>query len=71
MPNYDYKCDECEEVFETFHGMSEIPENLECPACKSEKVDKMISGGCGVHFKGYGFPGNDLKRRTNEGTSSE
>jgi putative FmdB family regulatory protein len=71
MPTYDYQCQDCEEIFEVFHGMMETPKNLECSSCKSGKVDKMISGGSAVHFKGYGFPGNDMKRSKNEGTSSE
>ena len=41
VPNYDYKCNECDHVYELFHGMSDDPE-FECPKCKSKEATKQI-----------------------------
>jgi putative FmdB family regulatory protein len=62
-PHYDYQCQDCEEIFEVFHGMKEKPKKLECSSCKSEKVDRIISGGLGVHFKGSGFYHTDYGKK--------
>ena len=71
MPNYDYKCNDCQNVQQEFHGMKEMPKNLECSACQSGNLSKIISGGLGVHFRGTGFYQTDYKRKENENTSSE
>jgi len=54
MPLYDYKCLECEEIWEVQHGISEAPE-LSCPACRSSRTQKVISRGVRVVYKGRGF----------------
>lgn len=59
MPTYDYKCNDCNESFEKFHGMSESPE-VSCPSCGTI-ADKMIGIGAGVHYKGSGFYTTDYK----------
>jgi putative FmdB family regulatory protein len=41
MPNYSYRCKECDEEFEIFHGMTEKPSP--CPNCKSEELKKLVS----------------------------
>ncbi len=53
MPTYEYQCVKCEHRFEEFHGMSERPK-LKCPKCKG-RVERLISGGAGLLFKGSGF----------------
>ena len=40
MPFYTYKCDECGEIFEIFHGMDE--QLCNCIACESDKSLKKI-----------------------------
>jgi len=60
MPTYDYKCTNCENVFEKFHGMNESPEIL-CPECNAISKKK-ISLGAGIVFKGSGFYVNDYKK---------
>lgn len=40
MPNYDYKCKNCEEVIEINHSINETPEVL-CPFCKTPMFKKM------------------------------
>ncbi len=46
MPNYDYKCEKCEHVFEEFKSMSErdVPTTEPCPACGEMAVTKAIGG---------------------------
>ena len=59
MPTYDYKCGECGEVFEKFHGMSESPK-VNCPNCEGA-AQKQIGAGSGIVFKGAGFYTTDYK----------
>jgi len=40
MPIYDYKCDECEDIFTEMHSMSASSEG--CPSCKSSNVHKTV-----------------------------
>ena len=64
MPNYDYKCMKCEYIFERFHGINEEI-SFSCPECTSTKVERQISGGSGIHFKGSGFYVTDYKNKSN------
>jgi putative FmdB family regulatory protein len=54
MPTYDYKCDACGHAFEQFQSMSAEPIR-KCPACKKNKVKRLIGTGAGLIFKGSGF----------------
>jgi len=60
MPTYEYECSVCG-VFEHFQGMSENPLK-KCPECGSRKVQRLISGGAGVIFRGEGFWETDYNR---------
>ena len=53
MPTYDYKCRDCDIVFERFQRITDDP-LLVCPEC-SGQVRRLIAGGTGVIFKGSGF----------------
>ena len=53
MPTYEYKCLECEKVFEEFQLITEPPIAV-CKFCGGE-VKRLISGGSGLLFKGTGF----------------
>jgi putative FmdB family regulatory protein len=53
MPTYEYKCLECEKVFEEFQLITEPPVAV-CKYCGGE-VKRLISGGSGLLFKGTGF----------------
>ncbi len=69
MPNYDYKCTSCGNVFEIFHGMTESPQ-IHCPDC-SAPATKKIGAGAGIVFKGSGFYVTDYKNKQNDsGTSA-
>jgi len=60
MPTYDYKCSSCGNRFDVFQGIHE--EQLKkCPRCGG-MVQRMISGGSGLIFKGSGFYITDYKK---------
>ena len=46
MPNYTYRCDACEHVWEAFYTMAEYKKPCEepCPECNEMKVQKAIDG---------------------------
>jgi putative FmdB family regulatory protein len=62
MPTYDYKCLECENIFEEFQKITDEPLK-ECPKCGGG-VRRLISGGAGLIFKGSGFYTTDYKRQS-------
>jgi putative FmdB family regulatory protein len=64
MPTYEYKCSECEEVFEFFQRMTDEPMKT-CPVCAG-KLNRLISGGMGVIFKGSGFYTTDYKNSSHK-----
>ena len=44
MPVYEYRCNNCNSVFEVEHLMEDKYEHLDCPVCKiNTKVEKLIS----------------------------
>jgi putative FmdB family regulatory protein len=54
MPTYEYACTACGHEFEAFHSITAAPIRL-CPKCGEQKVERLISGGAGLIFKGSGF----------------
>jgi len=61
MPTYDYKCKDCDKVFEHFQSMKD--EHLtRCLCEKNGSVTRMISSGSGIIFKGSGFYVTDYKK---------
>ena len=67
MPTYEYECTRCGHITEEFKPMS-APRRQRCPRCRS-KVERLISGGIGLHFKGSGFYINDS--RSKKGSSGQ
>jgi putative FmdB family regulatory protein len=57
MPAYEYQCKECGRRFEVRQKMSEQPIEV-CPECGGT-VERLISGGAGLIFKGAGFHTTD------------
>ncbi|RPH35772.1 zinc ribbon domain-containing protein [bacterium] len=43
MPVYDYKCTDCGTVYDIFHKVREIPEDVICPSCSSRKHTRLLS----------------------------
>lgn len=65
MPNYDYECTGCKNVFEKFQTMSEAPLKT-CPKCQGP-VERLIGAGAGIIFKGSGFYQTDYKKKPGVG----
>ncbi len=62
MPTYEYACPKCG-IVEAFQSIKE-PALTKCPTCKKAKVQRMVSLGGGVIFKGSGFWETDYNRST-------
>jgi putative FmdB family regulatory protein len=61
MPTYEYYCKECKFEFEEFQSIASEPLQ-KCPKCNG-KVERKISGGTGLIFKGSGFYITDYKNK--------
>jgi putative FmdB family regulatory protein len=53
MPTYEYRCNTCHHQFEEFQSIADRP-LTKCPKCGG-LVERLISGGAGLLFKGSGF----------------
>lgn len=72
MPNYDYKCQSCDHVFEVFQSMS-APKLENCPeeGCDGA-VKRLLGTGAGLIFKGGGFYETDYRSQSyKEGAKKE
>jgi len=54
MPTYEYQCNACKHRFEKFQSITAAPIK-KCPECGKSKVQRLISTGAGLIFKGSGF----------------
>jgi putative FmdB family regulatory protein len=43
MPIYEYACPRCDHRFELRRGMSAADDPVDCPACQSPEVQRLIS----------------------------
>ena len=59
MPTYEYKCRDCGEKFDEFQSITDPPVS-KCSSCGGP-VDRVISGGSGMLFKGKGFYKTDYR----------
>ncbi|MBN2589169.1 MAG: zinc ribbon domain-containing protein [Sedimentisphaerales bacterium] len=60
MPTYEYKCENCEHLFEHFQSMTSKPLR-KCPECGKNKLIRLIGSGAGIIFKGTGFYQTDYR----------
>jgi len=60
MPTYEYRCSACEHQLETFQSITAKPLK-KCPECGKQKLERLISGGGAVIFKGGGFYETDYR----------
>jgi putative FmdB family regulatory protein len=58
---YEYECNGCSNIQEEMHGMKENPV-IKCKEC-DEIMQRIISGGSGVIFKGGDWPTADAKMK--------
>ena len=61
MPTYAYACRACGHEFEALQEFSAKPLR-KCPECSKLKLERLISGGGGIIFKGDGFYETDYKK---------
>ena len=54
---YVYECDDCEVSWEIQASIKKCPTRKRCPSCGKLR-EKVITGGCGVIFKGFGWETN-------------
>ncbi len=59
MPTYEYRCKKCNHEFEEFQSITADPIKI-CPRCEG-RVERLISAGNGLIFKGSGFYITDYK----------
>ena len=59
MPTYEYECQSCGHHFELFQSITAEPVK-HCPRCQGP-VQKLISCGGGILFKGSGFYTTDYR----------
>jgi len=43
MPIYEYRCKTCGHVFETLRGIHDKDEEVICPTCRRQGVEKLLS----------------------------
>lgn len=65
MPTYEYECTRCGHQFEEFKPVS-APRRQRCPECRG-KVQRLISGGSGLLFRGSGFYHTDSRAKKGTG----
>lgn len=53
MPRYDYECPTCG-IIEIIHSIKDPPKR-KCPKCGKRKLQRLISSGINIIFKGEGF----------------
>ena len=63
MPTYEYYCPTCGVSFDYFQSITAEPLSA-CPECH-KPVQRKISGGAGLIFKGSGFYITDYKKNGN------
>ncbi len=64
MPTYEYRCKHCGHHFEEFQSVTDKPLAI-CPKCSGE-LQRLITGGSGLIFKGSGFYITDYKNEAKE-----
>ncbi|MDA0987135.1 MAG: zinc ribbon domain-containing protein [Bacteroidetes bacterium] len=70
MPTYEYKCKSCNYLFEELQSMKDDPLKI-CPKCKKRKLERLVSGGSGMIFKGSGFYLTDYKNAQKKSVTKE
>ena len=53
MPIYRFRCTECNNEFRGTYKVNET--KVECPECKSNETERLISRNVGVSYSGRGY----------------
>jgi len=61
MPTYEYECRKCGHRLERFQPISARPLRS-CPRCRG-RLQRLISAGAGILFKGSGFYATDYRSK--------
>ena len=64
MPTYEYRCLKCKKSFDSLQSIKAEPLSR-CIYCKG-KVERLISSGAGLIFKGTGFYVTDYKKSSGD-----
>src|SRR5947199_3875261 len=70
MPTYEYRCEFCHENTEAFQKMSDAA-LVTCPHCGKEGLQRVITGGAGVIYKGEGWYVTDYSKKSSGGKEPE
>jgi putative FmdB family regulatory protein len=65
VPTYTYRCKKCKMQFDSFQSIVDPPLKI-CPSCKGE-LERLITGGSGLIFKGSGFYITDYAKKNSSG----
>ena len=66
MPTYNYKCSHCDVEFSVFQSINDKT-LTDCNKCdKSDSINRVITGGTGMIFKGDGFYLTDYAKKDNK-----
>lgn len=61
MPTYEYECQKCGNRLDRFQSISAPPLKV-CPECRG-RLQRLISAGAGIIFKGSGFYTTDYRSK--------
>lgn len=63
MPMYEFRCNECENLFTVTCSVKDRIQPRKCPECSSTNTEKIISL-CSFILKGDDWPGKNLRVRS-------
>jgi putative FmdB family regulatory protein len=66
MPTYEYRCHFCNHLLEEVQKMSDSP-LVKCPFCGKNGLERIVSGGAGVIYKGEGWYVTDYSKKSSGG----
>ena len=64
MPIYEFKCMECEEVFEVLCVNSDDTVTMECKKCQSPNIERIMSSTNFAMGSSSGGPGGSMSSQT-------
>ena len=62
MPNFTFKCSNCNSEFNVFVSYNKLKNINSCDVCKSQKIKRIYKSGTTFIFKGSGFYNTDYKK---------